>query len=387
MSDVFVTTYGETDFGALVQEARELLESRFPGWEASRSDALDWLLQGTSSLNAPLFVQFSSLEKALFQRFGEVITKVPRIQAASATVESVWTMVDELGHEVEAGTEVGIPGPEGKPVGFRTVGDVVVAPGSNKATILLEAIEPGAAGNELGGGAELETNLSFVVVPEGIELIGESAGGVDEEGQGEYLDRLVKRNRLSSVSLIVPYDFEVDALDYGVGRAKCIRGYDPTAGTTGHAGHQCLFPAGVDGLEVGAEMEAEILAGQSELLLEGVTHHVAPPQYTTVRVKAVVVAEAGFEPTAIAAAVKARIAEFLDPAKWATPANGEGNGWVDRLSVFHNDLVVLIGRMGGVEHVSSVELAEEGKGLGTADVALKGVAALTKPGKIEVSVS
>lgn len=387
MAEPFITTYGEVDFSQLRQEAIELLEAKFPGWSASRADMLRWLIEGDAAIDAEVFTQMAKLEQAAFQRFGEAMAGVPRIQAAFSTVESIWTVVDELGHEIEAGTQVGIPWSEGKPIGFETVGDVVIPPGSTKATILLKAIEPGKAGDGLSGTPELETGLSFVVDPGGIELTAVTAGGEDEEDEATYLGRLVERLRLRSDSLVLPYDFEVDARSYAtIARALCIRGYNPDDESSGNPGHQCVFPIGSAGLPVGAEKEAELLAGQQALLIEGVVHHVAPPEYTTVDIELEGIAESGFDPPTVAAAIAARLEEYLEPATAMTPVNGESSGWVTREKVYRNDLIIVAGRIGGLERIEQLELAEHGKALGLVDVVLKGVAPLTKAGTITVNV-
>lgn len=388
MAEPFATTFGEVDASSLKQEAIELLQAKFPGWEPSSGDLLTWLLEGNARIDADVFEQMSALEQAAFKRYGEAIAGVPPIQAASATAESTWTMVDEDGHEIPAGTLVDIPGPNGEVFGFETVGDTVVAPSSNKATILLEAVEPGTVGNGLSEEPVLRTSLSFVEVPGGIELEGVTSGGVDEEEEAVYLNRLVETLRLLSISLILPEDFEVDARSYaGIARAKCVRGYDAETDEEEVPLCQTVFPIGDDGLAVSTPIKEALLAGQEAKLIEGVNHFVADPDYTTVDIKASVVVEAGFDPTTIAEAVKARLSEYLDPSKWGLPANGQGSGWINRTSVYYNEVISTIDRVGGVDRVVNVELAKHGNALGTADITLTGIAPLAKPGTIEASAT
>lgn len=387
MAELFVTTNGEVDASALKLEIIELLEAKFPGWEPSSGDLLTWLAEGKARIDAEVFEQMTELEQAAFKRYGEAVASVPPIQAAAATVESVWTMVDELGHEIPAGTLVGIPGPEGTPLGFETVGDAVVAPGAAKTTILLQAVEPGEDRNGLSGEPQLQTQLAFVVSPGGIALEGVTAGGVDEEEEAAYLNRLVETLRLLSIALILPEDFEVDARSYaGIARAKCVKNYNPETKESEVPLCQCVFPIAPDGKEVGKLKEEELQAGQQAKLISGVRHFVAPSDYTKVDVKATgVVVEAGFDEATVLAAVKTRLGEYLDSAKWGLPRNGEGSGWVNRTHVYRNSLIGLIEAVPGAERVTNVELAKHGSALGTADVELAGVAPLAEPGTLEVS--
>lgn len=384
MAEPFVTTNGEFDESHAYQEIIELLQARFPGWEPAPSDILRWVAQATARISADVFEQMTQLEQAAFKRYGEAIAAIPPIQAAPATVESVWTMADELGHEpIEAGTQVGIPGPEGKPLGFETVGDTPVPSGIKKVSILLQAIEPGEAGNDLSGTPQLETALSFVESPGGIELTGVTAGGVDAEDEGAYLNRLVETLRLLSISLILPEDFEVHARSYaGVFRAKCIRAYDGATKEAEVPLCQTVFLMGPDGRPVSETIKAKVLAGQKAKLISGVLHFVADPEYTKIDVKASFKVEPGFDPATIAAIVKGRLQEYLSPATWGFQANG---GWINRTSVYRNELISLIDRVGGVDRVVNVELAKHGSGLGTADVVLTGVAPLAEAGTVEAN--
>lgn len=388
MAEPFVTTSGEIDVSALKAEYVELLQARFPGWEPAAGDLLTWISEGSARIAADVFEQMTQLEQAAFKRYGEAIASIPPVQAAPATVESVWTMADELGHEVEAGTQVGIPGAEGALVGFETVGDTVIAPGSTKATILLRAIEPGEAGNGLSGAPELETALAFVKSPGGIELEGVTAGGVDEEEEAAYLNRLVETLRLLSISLILPEDFEVDARSYaGIARAKCIHTYNAETEEDEVPLCQTVFPIGPEGKVVSETIKAKLLEGQEAKLISGVLHFVADPSYTGIDVKASVVVEAGFDPETIAAAVKTRLEEYFAPSAWGLPKNGEGSGWINRTSVYFNEVISEIDRVGGVDRVKSLEIGKHGDELGTADLTLTGVAPLAEPGTLEVEGS
>lgn len=388
MAEPFVTTNGSIDVSSLKREYVELIQARFPGWEPTAGDLLTWVAEGSARIAADVFEQMTQLEQAAFKRYGEAIASVPPVQAAPATVESVWTMADELGHEIEAGTQVGIPGLEGTPVGFETVGDVVVAAGSKKATILLQAIEPGEAGNGLSGEPQLETLLAFVEAPGGIELQGVTDGGVDEEEEAAYLNRLVETLRLLSISLILPEDFEVDAHSYaGVFRAKCIRTYDLEKAEAEVPLCQTVFLMGPDGKPVSETIKEAVLKGQEAKLISGVLHFVGDPDYTGIDVKASVVVEAGFDPETIAAAVKTRLEEYFSPAAWGLPKNGEGSGWINRTSAYYNEIISEIDRVGGVDRVKSLEIRKSGGEFGTKDIELTGVAPLAEPGTLEVSAT
>jgi hypothetical protein len=383
---IFTTTNESVDASQLELESLALIEAAFEGWSPAEGDLLTWVTKIVSRLGAQIFDQASTTEEAMFKRFGETIARVPPVQAAPASVESTWEVVDKSGYEIPDGTRVLIEASGARQAGFVTVGDTVIAPESTKATILLRAVEPGTENNGLSGPVTLSDSLSFVVEPGGIVLEGVTAGGVDEETEEAYLGRLVETLRLLSISLIEPEDFETDARAIpDIDRCKCIRAYNAETKEAEVPLCVSVFPIDANGKAVSSEAKTALKERQEAKLLSGVLWFVANAEYLKVDVKASVEVAAGFDPEVVIAAVKARLEEYFSPANWGKPTNGEGSGWINRTKVYRFELVSEIDRVGGVERVASVELAEHGKALGTADLTLKGVAPLTESGTFEVT--
>lgn len=383
----FVTTAGEYDASQLNQEIIELLEAKFEGWQSAEGSPITWLAKAFARIGSDVFAQEADLETVAFKRFGEAIIGIPPVQAAPATVETTWTLTDEDGHEIPAGTLVSLLGPNGQPVMFETVGVTIVAPGSTKATILLQAVEPGAGSNDLSEEPTLVSSLSFVQVPSGIELEGATANGVDEEEEDAYLDRLVETLRLLSISLILPEDFEVDARAVaGIDRCKCIRGYDAETEEADVPLCVTVFPIDAEGAAASALLKEELEERQRAKLLSGVNYFVADPDFTEFDVVTQIVVAPGFDEVTVISSVEARLAEYLDPAKWGLPTSGESSGWVNRTTLYVNELISEIDRVGGVERVISVKIAKHEGTPEAKDLELAGVAPLARPGTIEVGV-
>jgi hypothetical protein len=385
----FAGIESESDPSVFSQQIKEQLEGHFSGIEFAEGDPLNWLVEARGRLDSMLAEQASSLSAAAFKGFGEKVASVPPIQAAPATVTSTWTMIDEAGYTIPAGTQVAISAAGDQAVGFIVVGEVTVAPDDSETAagaVLLQAIEAGEAANELSGEAELVDSLAFV---QGVVLDGVTSGGVDEEEEDAYLNRLVDEMQLRSTALILPRDFEIDGRSYaGVARVKCVRNYNPEDESTKNPLMQCIFPITAQGEPVSSPRKEELLAGQQAKLITDVIHHVADPTYTTVDVKTGIVVQAGADPEATVAAVEARLLEYLNPANWGLPGFGDPSSiasWVNRLVVYRFELISETDRVGGVDRVESLELAKHGSALGTANVSLTGVAPLTKPGTITVT--
>lgn len=381
----FIAIEAEADATTLEQEVVEALQAQFEGWEPAEGNLETWLIKAFARIGASVFDQATLMSKAAFKRFGEAVVNVPPIQAAPATVESVWTMIDKAGYTIPAGTQVSIAAAGDVSIGFATVEEVTIAPESTTATILLQAIEPGEEGNSLTANPNLIDALSFV---DSITLEGVTSGGVDEEEEDAYLNRLVEELQLLSLSLIVGRDFEIDARAVaGIARAKCLEAYNAE---TGKEAALCVsvYPVDENGAKLSAGVKEALQERQQAKVPSGVLVFVADPAYTKVKVKATITVLPGFDPATVVAAVQARLGEYLSPATWGVPAAGDASsssGWDNKTTVYRFELVSEIDRVAGVDRVASLELAEEGKALGTADVALKGPVSLTEPGTLEVS--
>ncbi|HVQ60371.1 MAG TPA: baseplate J/gp47 family protein [Solirubrobacterales bacterium] len=379
------------DATSIKQEIVAGIQTHYPDWQPIEGELDNLVSQAISRLGAQLFDQQGEMSTAALRGLGQKIIAIPPIFAAPAIVASTWTLSDDDGHTIPAGTQVSIAATAELAVGFRVVEDVVVDPGASATAageVILRAIEPGAIGNGLSADAELSDSLSFVDL---IELVGVSANGVDEEEETAYLVRLVKKLRTLSLSLIVPRDFEIDALDTpGVARALCIRGYDADAETKDVPLCQTIVPVDLDGAPLSAPGKAALLERQEAKLISGVNHFVADPTYTEIDVAISFTVLAGNDPGDVEAAVSARLQEYLSPANAGLPTGfgdaGNIGGWVNLTAVYRNELIAVVDLVPGVDRVVTLEHVKGGGAMKTQEsVALTGIAPLTEPGDIEAS--
>lgn len=381
---IFVEIEGEANAGTFEQETYELLEARFEGWKPAEGDPLVWLVKAWSRIGDSFVEQASSMSRAAFKRFGESIVSVPPIQAAPASVSSTWTMTDKAGYTIPAGTQVLIAASGDSFVGFVTVGDVVVAPEAEKATVVLRAVEPGTAGNGLSADPQLSDSLAFVA---SIELAGVTSAGVDEEDEDTYLNRLVEELQTLSLSLIKGRDFEIDARAIaGIARAKCIEAYNIAEGKA-EALAVSVVPIDAAGEASMALVKEALEERQTDKLLSGINYYVGSPSYTSIKGKVEIEVEAGFDPPTVKAAVEAFWAERFSPAKWGLPTRGDsGSGWENQPKVYRLKTIGEIERIGGVGRVITFKHAKNAEALGSAEeLALEGAVPLTKAGVVEVS--
>lgn len=388
----FVEAIVDNDALTLEQEVVEAIEAQFD-WEPAEGNLETWLIKAFARIASTTREQAARISKEAFKRFGESIVNVPPVQAAAATAASTWTMTNALGHKIPAGTLVRfVSGDEA--FGFRTVADVEVEPGkttTDAGEVILRAVLPGAAYNGLESDPVLDDSLAFVV-PDGIELVGVTANGVDAEDEDAYVVRLAETLQLLSLSLIVSRDFEIDARAVaGVARALCIPGYDADAELEDQPLCVTVVAVDEDGQALGAPAKEELQERQAAKIPSGVNNFVDDPTYTEIDVGLEITVSAGFEPAAVAAAAGERLAAYLSPANWGLPVGfgdtSNSAGWELVDAVYRNELISEVDRVAGVERVVTLKHVKAGEGLKTQEsVALAGIAPLTKAGDIEVSV-
>lgn len=381
----------ENDPFTILESMRDHVRARFEGWDPAAGDLADWVMQTGARVHSTTREQFASVAKAVFKKFGETIAEVPPILPAPATATSTWTLIDDDGHTIEAGTLVTIAIDGDNVRVFEVVSDVTVAPGSTvtkAGEVVLQDTEVGAEGNKLAAAPEPYSAVAFV---DSVALVGETSGGVDAEDEDEYVVRLREELRLRSLSLILSEDFEIDATAIaGIERALCIPGYDNEAKKEDVPLCFTVVPIDDAGLESSAGVQKELAERQEAKLISGVNYFVGKPTYTEVDAEVAAKVAAGFDPETVKAAIAARLAALLSPANAARPSAGDASnstGWEPITHIYVNEIVSELDKVAGVDRIVLVKLAKHAAGLKAEDVELAGVAALPKAGTLTVSVS
>lgn len=392
----FIELPVELNGAALKAEIYAAMEDKFPGWEANPNNPEVWLIDAmVDRLMVPLSQLAADVAAELFYSYGEKIVQVQPIGATPATVKSTWTMKDDLGYTIKAGTQVNVPtaGDEGE--GFRVVNEVNV-PAKSTATepgqVVLEAIEPGTGANGLDGEATPEDTLNFLAAEEGIMLVGASTGGEAAEDPATYLDRLTETMLTLAPRPILPRDVEILARNIpGVFRSVALDLFNPETDdpedpetwlsertvsvvVCDSAGEPCS--GGVKAL-----VEAD-LSSKREVNFK---FFVLDPTYTTVAVHFQIVVRPGFDQATVEATVKAAIEAFLAPNAFGVDSASDPRSWNNQTVVRYQDIVTVVNNQQGVDHYTVLKIGKEGGALAAnADIELTGAAPLTKPGKVEV---
>lgn len=227
---VYVSEPLETDSNAIAAEAYAWITARFPNWSPQDGNLDARLIEAWAQNIAELREIETDVRDQIYRYFGATLHGILPIDATPAVADSTWTMVDDAGYTIPAGTQVAIPAAGDDFKAFVVVSDVTVPAGSTATAageVPLEAADEGADSSNLSGTPELIDSLDYVA-DGGIVLVGETSGGVDAEADEDYLNRLTEELRLLSPAPIIPSDFSVLARRVaGVRRAVTVDLYNP----------------------------------------------------------------------------------------------------------------------------------------------------------------
>ena len=223
----FTTVPFAVDSQAIADTAIETLRTNIPGWEPNDGALEVWLISALAEIAATATVVAAQVPASVFAQFGTQLIGLPPISATYATMPTIWTAADTLGHTIPAGTQVGYQVSGDTLIVFETTTAVTIAPGASTISpVVLQAVVAGTAANGVPAGPlTLVDALSWVTA---VSATSPSSGGVDAETSSAYLARLTAELRLLAPRPILPGDYATMAQNVtGVYRAGAVNGYNP----------------------------------------------------------------------------------------------------------------------------------------------------------------
>ena len=380
----YVSVPIETDPDSIAQEAFDYLSDVNPGWVPHDGQLDTWLIEAVAQAAAIVRDTASDVPISIFRYFGASVIGLAPIDAVAATTSTNWTLSDNLGHTIPAGTVIGVPDGFGNYIPFEVVTDTVVAPGGTTAlNVPIEALETGSEATGLGTTGTACTLLDQLAWVSNVVLTNTTVGGTDAEDDSVYLDRLASFLRLMAPRPILPADFAALALTIaGVGRAATYDGYDAVLLTTGNARTISLAVVSESGTVVSAGVKSQVQAYLASLREVNFNVYVLDPTFNTVDVTYSALVYTGYDPAEVKTRIDAAIQSFLSPATWGSRNTGDETVWDNRTVVKLNDLIVAIGRVDGVDDVVSVTQRISPAAYAAADVNLTGVFPLPVAGTL-----
>jgi hypothetical protein len=227
----YISVPVETDPEVYEQDSYDYLKAQVAEYEPHDGNLEVWLIKAFARIASEIGDLASQVPATIFRYYGAQVMGIPPQDATFASSSSTWTMKDDLGYTIPAGTLVGFRNTGDELVGFQTLADVTVPPGSTSTAageVLIEATEAGSLASGLGAPGspmELIDDLSFVTA---ITLADTTSGGVDEEDDIDYLNRLTLAMTLMAPRPIVPDDFAgLTRSIAGVDRALAVDLWQP----------------------------------------------------------------------------------------------------------------------------------------------------------------
>ena len=353
----------ETDPDALAEDAFDYISDQVPGWEPNAGNLEVWLIEALARMSAEVRDLASMVPETIFRYFGGSLLGIEPIEAAGASADTTWTVIDTI-VATEEGTE---------------------SSGLGGAGAAMELIDP----------------LDFVNT---VVLTSATAGGVDAETDATYLNRLADNLRLLTPRPIVPDDFATLARNIpGVERALAIDGYNPVGGTYNNERMVAVALQDASGNAVSTAIKTQVdamLQAQREV---NFVVNVIDATYTTFDVTFTAIAYPGWDLPAVEVAAESAVATYLSPSNWGRTTNRlfeaagmtgdpgdtdtDDRSWVNETVMRYLELATVINNVEGINYVSALTFGISGQALGSVNVTLPGAAPLPRPGVINGSVS
>lgn len=248
----FIAVQFETEAAELLDTAIEKLEAELAAkgvvnYEPREAEPTLIQLGVTAPMAANTAVIASVVPPAVFRSYGTQLFKLLYNEGAAATATTKWTLLEEGGEfparSITAGTTLEAAG-----LAFYVEKTTSVAKGESSVTLQVVAAERGTGYNGITGVLTLVNSLNYIAE---VAIIGETSGGVNQESDEEYMDRLASALALQAPRPITAANFATMSLDAPssilpsgviVGRATAIDGFNPEThefeGTPKKAGNE-----------------------------------------------------------------------------------------------------------------------------------------------------
>jgi hypothetical protein len=384
MADEYISAPIEFDENLLYNTGVERIQSYFPGWVPRPNGFTDLLLRGVAAMASVEAEVASDVPFSIFRAFGP-LAHDPAIDATPATVQSIWTAIDQQGgYEIASGTPVGLSLSTSTtpPVGFETVGDYVIPNGEQTVQIMLVATVPGQNTSGLDTVIRADS-LTYIT---SVTLNGVSAGGNDAELDDDYVNRLSNDFETWTTTPIRGPDFARKACDIaGVYRCAYWENYNPVDATTDNDKYVALCPIDQAGSAVSSGTQTQVETYIESLREVNFVAPVVSPDYSSIDVTAEVhVADPNNQSVAIANATTA-IQSFLNAATWGAPPSGQSPVWQNTPIIRYSKVMTVIETADYVEYADNMTINITGSAAGTADITMPGSFPLPTVGTITVT--
>lgn len=328
----------------IVDAALITLQSRLPEWVPAPTNLEMALLEAFALEVAEAIFSINRLPGVMI----EILLKLYGIEKDAGQPPSntlTFTMADNSGYTIPAGTEVSMPISDTESVSFFTDSVLVIAPSSTTGTIGATAVENLTTANGV-----VSTTVCQLISPvqsvDSVVTASTTANGVAPESMTDWLTRGVQRLQRLSDTLVLPDHFAQSALEQTyVVRANGVDNFNSDLGTGvpgDHPGHITVVVYG-SGAVVSSPNKTALQALLSSQAIANLGVHITDPTITSVPVTATVKKIASYDTTTVQNAIISAVQVYLSPDSWQ---------WSGTVRV--NELIALISTVEGVDYVTTL---------------------------------
>lgn len=253
-------------------------------WQPQEGDPETHLAEAVGIILATGAALIQDKEREDYAGFGSLILNLQRTAAEPAIGYTTWTFTEAPpvggSYLIPDGSELVMDAPDGTPIGFATVGDVI-ATGASETDVQVVAVEPGPKANGLLGDAREFEALPFVA---NVEMTTASDGGSDEQSAEDYLEVVARTARRMKIVPVITDDYADTAIDHpSVAAAVAVRllNAEVYPATPASPGHVTVFTRDAAGNANTSGVKTEVIASMQGVDRPlGVTVHVQDPTYT-----------------------------------------------------------------------------------------------------------
>lgn len=320
------------------------------------------------------------IPKAIFRWYGRNVIGLPPLDGTPAQASIALFLRDTAGYTIPEGTLFNLTDADGDDHMFALPAAVVVPAGTaSVANVVIVADEDGTQANGI--------TASTVTIVDALDYIinvtqqGSSAGGVDEEEDDPYLDRLTRRLGLIPRPVLAEDFSALLQVTYPeVWRCAYLDNFIPPA-TTGAEKAVALAPIDALGTALAptkGTTYATFLAAQREF---GFIVNILSPTYTTVDVTFGFTVSRGYVGTEVKPRAEQQVRDYLAPATFGTPS-GDRRGWDLLKTIYHWELIAVLNSVLGLDRLVSLTIGANGGAQTATDLTLTGAIPLPQPGAI-----
>lgn len=325
MADPYVPLPDDNEsVAALASDFDDAMRDAVPGWAPSAA-AFEVAFRAVfADEGSTLYSLVRERFDDEYRDYGTDILAIAPAEATPASSTTTWIARDTAGpYTIDAGATIVIDAPQGR-VALEVVNETTIGAGDDTATdVLVQALDSwtGTIANGATGDVLFDQQPAWVL---SVTLNAPLSGGVDEEDDTAYLDRVRTGAQLLSRAPILPSDFELVAQEAGAARALVRDRYDDTTSDPDVDRCVSIYPVDENGDPASSGTKAAIAALVAARREVNWIVRVADPTYHTIDVDITVSAEDGADHTTVSAAVAATLSDqVLNPALWGQPALGE----------------------------------------------------------------